>query len=485
MSKQRFRRGYRLFGSAPVARMTVAAAVAAALMTPAAVLAQSADATLQGSATADSEVVVKNKNTGITRKTKAHADGTYTLLGLPPGEYTVTNGGTSLDVTLSVATTSQLDFTQELREVVVSGARLVETRTSEVGTVISAREIETVPAITRNFLEFADSVPGVAFTVDGQGNTSFRGGAQEDENVNVFIDGISMKDFVQGGLVGQSGSEKNPNVGDPGNPFPQSAIAEYKVVTNNYSAEYDQLASAAISAQTKSGTNTFHGDVFGDFTNQNLRADTPAELASDTFNNPKASGSKTYEWGVTLGGPIIQDQMHYFADFERKSLSLPNVVYPSSASTLTAAQATALLPAGVGSQFGPTENPFSEDLFFGKLDYEPLESDRFELWDLSRNEHQLAGANGQVAASAATQYDSKNTRINLRWQHFGQNWENELKLAYQDAVQVRPPSPTILSCSITISAARSRVRRNSSRPTAEPRGRTLRSRKRARRCRTM
>ena len=434
MSKQRFRRGHRLFGSpAPVARLTVAAAVAAALMSPAAVLAQSADATLQGSATPDTEVVVKNKNTGITRRTRVHADGTYTLVGLPPGEYTVTNGSNSLDVTLSVATTSQLDLTQELHEVVVSGARLVETRTSEVGTIISAREIETVPAITRNFLEFADSVPGVAFTVDGQGNTSFRGGAQEDENVNVFIDGISMKDFVQGGLSGQSGSNKNPNQGDPGNPFPQSAIAEYKVITNNYSAEYDQLASAAISAQTKSGTNTLSGDVFGNFTNQNMRAFTPAEIAADTGNNPKAPGSSTYEWGVSLGGPIIQDQMHFFGAFERKELSLPNVVYPNSNSGLTAAQAAALLPAGVGSQFGPTNNPFSESLFFGKIDYEPVSSDRFELWALTRDEHSVSGAEGQTAASAATQFENKNNRVTLRWQHFGASYLNELKLAYQDA----------------------------------------------------
>jgi len=434
MSKQRFRRGTRLFGSsAPMARMTVAAAVAAALMAPSAVMAQSTDATLQGTAQPNSEVVARNKDTGAVRKTTARADGSYTLVGVPPGEYVVSNGKNSADVVLSVATTSQLDLTANLEQVVIHGERLVETRTSQVGAIISSREIETVPQITRNFLEFADSVPGVAFTVDGQGNTSFRGGAQVDENVNVYIDGVSMKDFVQGGIGGQSGSNKNPNQGDPGNPFPQSAIAEYKVVTNNYSAEYDQLASAAIAAQTKSGTNTLSGDVFGNFTNQNMRAFTPAEIGANSPNNPKAPGSSSYEWGVSLGGPIIQDQMHFFGAFEHKSLSEPNVVYPSSASGLTAAQASALLPAGVGSQFGPTTNPFSESLFFGKLDYEPTSSDRVELWDLTRSEHSVSGAQGQTAASAATQFDNDNERVTLRWEHFGTDWGNELKLAYQDA----------------------------------------------------
>ncbi|MDE2218746.1 MAG: TonB-dependent receptor, partial [Gammaproteobacteria bacterium] len=296
-------------------------------------------------------------------------------------------------------------------------------------------------AITRNFLEFADSVPGVQFTVDGNGNTSFRGGAQEDTNVNVFIDGVSMKDFVQGGLSGQSGAGKNPNQGDPGNPFPQSAIDEYKVINSNYKAEYDQLASAAITAQTKSGTNTFKGDVFGTFTNSGLRADTPAEVAATTAGNPKAD-AKTYEWGVSAGGPIIQDRMHYFAAFERKSLSLPNVVYPSSQSGLTAQQAAALLPGGVGSQFGPTTNPFTENLFFGKLDYEPSESDRLELWNLYRDENQLSGASGQTGASAATKFANKNNRITLRWQHFGDNWLNEARIAYQDATSAPEASST-------------------------------------------
>jgi hypothetical protein len=422
--------------------MTVAAAVAAALAAPLAVMAQTSDATLQGTAAPGTEVVARNKNTGITRKTTARLDGTYTLVGLPPGEYAVSNGAKSVDVTLSVATTSQLNLGEALEQVIVTGQRLVETRTSQVGALISPREIETVPAITRNFLEFADTVPGVMFTVDGQGNTSFRGGAQQDENVNVYIDGVSMKDLVQGGVSGQSGPNKNPNQGGPGNPFPQSAIAEYKVITSNYSAEYDQLASAAIAAQTKSGTNTLHADVFGNYTNQNLRADTPAEVAASSPTNPKAPGSKTDEWGVSLGGPIIPDQMHYFGAFERKELSEPNVVYPSSASGLTTAQAQALLPASVAAQFGPTTNPFSETLFFGKLDYEPTSSDRLELWDLTRTEHEISGAQGQTAASAATQFENKNNRVTLRWQHFAENWLNELKVAYQNASSAPTASST-------------------------------------------
>ena len=171
-----------------------------------------------------------------------------------------------------------------LAEVVVSGTRVQEVKTSEVGEVVSLQQIEVTPQITRNFLEFADTVPGMAFTVDKNGNTSIRGGAQIDSNVNVYIDGVGMKDYVAGGgISGQSGAQK---AGDPGNPFPQLAIAEYKVITSNYKAEFDQVASAAISAESKSGTNEFTGEAFGNFTNQNLRAFTPAEASASQAADP-------------------------------------------------------------------------------------------------------------------------------------------------------------------------------------------------------
>ena len=411
-----------------VAALAVAAAVASMMTGPRTASAQSADATLRGSAAPNTEVVVANKTTGATRRTVVQADGTYVIVGLPAGEYTVTNGSVNEDITLTVATTAQLDLTAlALEKVTISGQRIVETRTSEVGSIISHREIETVPAITRNFLEFADSIPGVIFTVDGQGNNSFHGGVQQAQNINVFVDGVSMKDFVQGGLAGQSGSNKNPNQGDPGNPFPQSAIDQYKVITSNYKAEYDQLASSGITVQTKSGTNQFHGDAFFDYTDEKLRRFTPAEFAAGA----KQQG-KTEEWGASLGGPIIQNHMHFFAALERKELTNPNSVYPSSGSGLTASQASALLPPGVGGEFGPTKNPFGESLFFAKLDFEPLESERIEVWYTRRAEHQISGAQQQTAASAATFFLNDNDRATLRWEHFGSTWSNEFKASYQN-----------------------------------------------------
>ena len=421
-----------------IAPSLIAAAVAAAIQAPTMVWAQSADAALEGMAAPNSEVVLVNKDNGSTRRTTSRADGTYTVVGLQPGTYTVTNGGNSRDVVLSVATTGHLDLVaapEAIAEVLVTGKRLVETRTSEVSGIVSAREIETVPQITRNFLEFADSIPGMQFTVDGNGNTSLRGGAMVAGTVNVYIDGISMKDFVAGGVSGQAGGDLKADVGGPGNPFPQSAIDQYKVISSNYKAEFDQLSSAAIVAQTKSGTNRFSGDAFANFTNESLRGLTPAEIKA----NEQKPG-KTYEYGVSFGGPIIANELHFFAALENKSLQLPNTVFPNAASGLTTSEAQPLLPPGVAAQFGPTSNPFKETLIFAKLDWEPSANDRLELWDLHRHETSVSGAAGQTAPSAAKQVTNKNDRINLRWQHFADSWTNDLSVSYQNATNRASPN---------------------------------------------
>ena len=153
----------------------ITAAVAAAAV-PMTSWAQSADATLRGKAPANGEVTAKNIATGAVRRTKSAADGSYSLVGLPPGTYQVDAGpGTEKTVTLTVASTATLDLaaggaaapSTTLEGVSVNATTLREVKTSEIGTTVSLHQIQTVPQITRNFLEFADTVPGMVFSVDG------------------------------------------------------------------------------------------------------------------------------------------------------------------------------------------------------------------------------------------------------------------------------------------------------------------------------
>lgn len=405
-------------------------AAASVVMAPTPAFAQAASSTLRGHAKPGTEVVATQVDTGSVRRTTASADGTYVIAGLQAGNYHVTAGDQATDVVLAVASTSVVDLTAPATapgEIVVRGTRpTAEIRTAEVNQFVTLHDIAALPQVTRNFLEFADTVPGVQFSVDGGShNTSLRGGAQLSSGVNVYIDGVSQKDLVGGGsgITGSAGPQSN---GDPGNPFPQLAIAEYKVVTSNYSAEYGDASSAIIIAQTKSGTNDFHAEAFGDFTNQSLRAKYPVEKANDT---PKAK-EPSWEYGVAIGGPIIKDVAHFFFTWEHKSLSNQSSVFPNAG--ITEAQAAALLPADVASQYGPVTNPFTENLYFGKVDLEPTDKDRIEATAKWRLEHSVSGGTGLSAASTEAPYRNNDKRADIRWQHNEDHWINEVLVSYQN-----------------------------------------------------
>ncbi len=354
------------------------------------------------------------------------------MVGLPPGTYQVDAGpGTEKTVTLTVASTANLDFqaapagaapaagTASLGEVSVIATTLTEVKTSEIGSEVSLHQIQTIPQLTRNFLEFADTVPGMIFTTDSTGHTSLQGGAQNVSSVNVYIDGVGQKSYVkEGGVSGQFASQ--------GNPFPQLAIGEYKVITSNYKAEYDQVSSAVVTAVTKSGSNDFHGDVFYDYTDQNYRDETPSEKASGNGKTP----SEQKEYGFALGGPIIQDTMHFFLTYERKTFDSPITVVPGVTGFDN------LLPASVVSQLGPASNPFTEDLYFGKIDWEFSDRDRLELSGQYRNENAIDNVGNQTAASGGIQTKNTDKRFDVSWEHTADAWTNELLFTYENAFNV-------------------------------------------------
>jgi outer membrane receptor protein involved in Fe transport len=398
----------------------VASALASAACVPSLTWAQEAGATLEGKAAADSEVTVKNVDTGLTRHTKAASDGTYTIVGLPAGTYKVDAGpGTEQTVTLSVASTASLDL-GKLETVTVSGTRLVETKTSELGYIVSQQQIETVPQLTRNFLEFADTVPGLVFNVDHSGKTTLRGGAQNDNSINVYIDGVGQKGYVRSGLSGQTDNTQ-------GNPFPQLAIGEYKVITSNYKAEYDQISSAAVTAETKSGTNKFEGQVFGTYTSDHFRAETPGELNTKPTN--VKTPSKDKEFGLSFGGPIIQDAMHFFVTYEGKRYNTPVTV---NIGGNVPANVVAQLPPSALAQLGPASVAFNENLYFGKLDWEATGNDRFVLSSKVRRENGDGNIGTGQAQSSSVMTLNTDTRVDLRWERSSDRWFNEALLTYED-----------------------------------------------------
>lgn len=409
------------------ARTVLYAALAAGLFASVPAWAQTSTASVRGAVAAaqsGAEVTVTNLDTGSVRRTTVNAEGRYSLVGLPPGSYRIESGGVSRSVTLSVASTSTVDLgsataasgTTTLDTVQVSAPLIREVKTSEVGNTVSLHQIEQLPQATRNFLEFADTVPGMVFQIDGNGNTKLRGGASNASASNLYIDGVSQKSYVRsGGIAGQSDTQ--------GNPFPQLAIGEYKVITSNYKAEYGQISGAAITAATRSGTNELHGEAFFRYTDQDFRKKRPDERDGSKID------SQTKEYGFALGGPILQDRMHFFVAYEGKE----NVTPKSVQADANAAAYVDLLPSSLRSQYGAANMPFTEDLYFAKLDFEPTDNDRLELSGQYRDETQVANVGGVSAPDHGTNKINKDKRINLRWQHSADRWYNEFIVGSEDS----------------------------------------------------
>ncbi len=421
--------------SRPIPSLLSAALASCLALTAPAAFAQSTSATLRGVVTADAApaadavITATNLANGYTSRATANANGTYILAGLQPGTYRidVSAGGktSSRTVTLAVGQTASLDLpvgaaapTATLGTVVVQGVALQETKTSEIATYISTKQIDALPQNNRNFLAFADTVPGVVFATSPDGYSSkLTSGAQNSNGVNVFIDGVGQKNYVvKGGITGQDSSI--------GNPFPQLAIAEYKVITSNYKAEYDQVSSAVVSAVTKSGGNEFSGNVFYDFTDQGLRLPSLREK-----DNGIKVDSKDVQYGLAVGGPIIKDQAHFFFSYEHKQIDRPVTGFsPGQGYSVDD------LPAELAALANETTSaPFEEDLYFAKVDWVPSDNHLLELTAKYRTEDELTGLGGQNTASYGTVKKGDETRLDMRWQYSAENWLNDAHLTYEDA----------------------------------------------------
>ncbi|WP_052149428.1 TonB-dependent receptor [Sphingomonas sp. Ant20] len=254
------------------------------------------------------------------------------------------------------------------------------------------------------------------FIENADGSSRIQGGGQDSRTVNVFIDGVSQKDYVlKNGITGQDSSA--------GNPFPQLAIGEYQVLSSNYKAEFDQVSSVAITALTKSGTNKFHGEGFFDFTNETLRDRRPTEIYPTTIPKVKTSNK---QFGGALGGPIIKDRAHFFLSYEGKRIDSPYDVRPDNGYPASS------LPAQYQDYFGTFSQRFNEDLYFGKIDIEPTDKDLIELSGKYRKESGTQIGTGINASSTATLSKVDEKRATLRWQHSEDKWINDARLSYEN-----------------------------------------------------
>jgi len=414
-----------------------ALALAVSLACAGGVSAQVTTATIRGSVTdegvaeAGAAIVARDTASGFTTRSTANANGGYVLSGLRPGTYEVTvttaEGETASDVvTIGVGQVGDLDLevgapvvtaadpgATDLGDVVVTGRRLAEVRTPENATNVTTQQINTLPQINRNFLNFAALAPGVRLSLNEEEQTITAGG-QRAESINAFIDGASLKsNVIGGGIIGQDDSR--------GNPFPQAGVQEFRVVSQNFKAEYEQASSAIITAVTRSGTNEFHGEVFGVYRDQNMVA---RDFYAKQNNQPRVD-LEVQQYGFALGGPIIQDTLHFFGTYEHKQ--------ENRARTVSLDLQDPRFVTQFGPYLGTFAAPFEEDLFFGKLSWQPADGHLID-WSITyRDESDLRDfGNGPTSIERANDLQQTTLTSNLRYQWRTDSFLNEFAVDYRD-----------------------------------------------------
>ncbi|HEX3577358.1 MAG TPA: TonB-dependent receptor [Thermoanaerobaculia bacterium] len=342
-----------------------------------------------GTALPAAEIDAVNASSGFVKTVMSGPDGSYSMAGIAPGEYNLVIAAPGFQprnetVRVLVGQNIEMNFVMSPdavmnQSITVVGNQLVETRTSEAATNVTPQQIESLPQGDRNFLNFAQLAPGIRLSTDPTRKV-IAGDAQPAEQTNVFIDGVSFKnDVLQGGLVGQDSSR--------GNPFPQNAVQEFRVITQNYSAQYDHASSAIITAVTKSGGNQFDGQVFEYYQPKQWVSPTAKGFQFATLTT-NASYHRSQP-GLSLGGPIIKDKLNFFASYEGVDEHATTVVNPLATPQF----------ATTGGSF---PSPFKSNLAFGKLSWQPDKSQTLDLSGNYRREHETRDFGFNTSFQSAT-----------------------------------------------------------------------------------
>ncbi len=300
-------------------------AVCCSLLLAAALSAQNSG--VQGAVTDPSKAVVPsatvtitNLETAVSSKAVTNEQGLYLFPLLSPGRYKVECLAAGFaprqinELRLEVGQTARIDFelktgtVVESIEVSASGI-LINSETSEVGQVIDSKRILEMPLNGRNYLQLAQFTAGAQ--PGGDIGTGARGrdegqfsavGLQMAQN-NVLLDGNDNSSRTSGGPLGYEAQQVKP---------PVDAVAEFKVVTNNMSAEWGYRAGAKVLVSTKSGTNQFHGSAYEFLRNEKLDG-------TNFFANRSGATKPSYrqnQYGVTLGGPVIKNKTFFFGSYQ-------------------------------------------------------------------------------------------------------------------------------------------------------------------------
>jgi hypothetical protein len=298
--------------------------------------AQEVTATINGTITdpsggvvANVEVTATDLDRGTVWPTRTNQQGFYNLTRLPVGRYEVRVSAPGFRA--AVETTPELELNQvepvNIKLVVGSNtetvqvsseAPLLQTESTEVGTVIDDRANVNLPLATRNYLQLTLLTPG-AVTPNPAGSGSFTSGQTTGQNERPMINGnrFTTNDYVLDGMDNNQASDNFVAY----TPQPD-AIQEFNLISQNAPADFGNYMGGIISVSTKTGTNSLHGSVFEFFRNDVLNAN----QWQNTLQTPFIPRTKLRwnEFGGAVGGPIVKNKLFFFADYQGERFDFPS-----------------------------------------------------------------------------------------------------------------------------------------------------------------
>src|SRR6266852_1086431 len=300
-----------------------------------------------GAAVVGEPVTAAKVDTGVAFSQSTNGQGYYSFQSLPLGKYTIEvqqkgfkayqKTGVVLDVNDALVVDVPLQVGQSTEKIVVESSALhVETSNTQMGEVIAGKEMTDVPLLTRSFTDLLALQPGVVSTASGM--TGAYGGSvisagfalpqvSGDQNSGAqSVNGMreAANGFILNGILTQesgfSGAGAIPNL---------DSIAEFRILTNNFDAEYGNYSGGQINVITKSGTNNFHGNLFEFFRNTDLNT-------ANFFAAGQRGAYHQNQFGGTIGGPIKKDKLFFFADYQgnRKIQGVTSVISNAPAASL-------------------------------------------------------------------------------------------------------------------------------------------------------
>lgn len=365
-----------------------------------------------GAVVSGATILVKATETGLVQTRQSNEDGFYAFIDLPPGHYdieasktgftTLRQTGILLDVDSARVLNIKMNVGQISEKVEVSASAVqIDTASTQNGEVINSDTITAVPLVTRSYTDLLALQPGVTpvssglaggqggqFSATGftftpvsgdlnAGNLSVNG--QRESSNGFLLNGTTVQEFAF------SGAGIIPNL---------DSIAEFRIVTNNFDAEYGNYAGGQVNVITKSGSNRFHGSAFEFLRNRSFDATRYFTTVKDDH--------KQNEFGGAVGGPIKKDKLFFFGDYQGNRVVIGQSGNFGTIPVPTAAERTGDFSAASAGMTGVVQGPAWAQQLSNTLGYAVTPGEPYFVAGCTTSA-QCVFPNAQIPSSAFTE----------------------------------------------------------------------------------